>query len=185
MTATRNCVSLAFVDGLWVESLFYKLFSLPAKKFRAMVKFIGRRHHRSKTLRLTMPLLLLLSLQSPRAFLGEAFSVNKLPIFQTGIQSRNRVFASSSSEDEARRLKEEARRLKEEVVSFEQQKKNVAREEERKLKQELSQKKQVRMRFSAEVPILKGDGTTVVERVDFPPRIKDGTICSTASVGSN
>lgn len=82
---------------------------------------------------------------------------------------------SSSSENEAQRLKEEADALRAEVASFEQQKQDIARQEEEKQQQILSEKQKIRMRYSAEVPILKGDGTTVVERVDFSPRMKDGT----------
>ena len=36
------------------------------------------------------------------------------------------------------------------------------------------QKDNLRMRYSAEVPILKDMGEEVMERVDFPPRIKGG-----------
>ena len=81
---------------------------------------------------------------------------------------------SSRSEDEARRLQEEAERIRAEIASFEQQKEEVARKEEWKQEQIKSEQQNKRMRYSAEVPILKGDGSTVVERVDFPPRIKDG-----------
>lgn len=83
--------------------------------------------------------------------------------------------SSSSGEDEARRLQEEAERIRAEIASFEQQKEEVAREEEWKQQQIQSERQNKRMQYSAEVPILKGDGSTVVERVDFPPRIEDGT----------
>jgi hypothetical protein len=71
-------------------------------------------------------------------------------------------------------MKEEAERIRAEVASFEKQKKEALRKEELKQEQIKSEKLDKRMRYSAEVPILKGDGSTAVERVDFPPRIKDG-----------
>ena len=43
--------------------------------------------------------------------------------------------------------------------------------EESKLKEEMSIQ---RMRYSVEVPILKDMGDEVMERVDFPPRLKGG-----------
>jgi hypothetical protein len=82
--------------------------------------------------------------------------------------------SSSSGEDEARRLQEEAERIRAEIASFEQQKEEIARKEECKQQQIKSERQNKRMQYSAEVPILKSDGSTVVERVDFPPRIEDG-----------
>ena len=109
---------------------------------------------------------------------GESF----YPTFLVSYKQRTCCFASSKDE-EARRLKQEAERIRAEVASFEQEKKNVEREEERKEREILSQKQKVRMRYSAEVPILKGDGSTVVERVDFAPRMKKGmTIHAQASM---
>eukprot|EP00566_Odontella_aurita_P028331 CAMPEP_0113554252 /NCGR_PEP_ID=MMETSP0015_2-20120614/16049_1 /TAXON_ID=2838 /ORGANISM="Odontella" /LENGTH=200 /DNA_ID=CAMNT_0000455379 /DNA_START=361 /DNA_END=963 /DNA_ORIENTATION=+ /assembly_acc=CAM_ASM_000160 len=80
----------------------------------------------------------------------------------------------SNPEDEARKLREQAELLRREVEDVERQKQEVARverEEEEKIE---SQKRDTRLRYSTEVPILKGDGTTVMERVDFPPRIAGG-----------
>jgi hypothetical protein len=71
-------------------------------------------------------------------------------------------------------MKKEAERIRAEVASFEKQKKDVLRKEERRQEQIKSEKLEQRMRYSTEVPILKSDGSTAVERVDFPPRIKDG-----------
>lgn len=83
---------------------------------------------------------------------------------------------ATSKDEEARRLKEGAERLRAEVASFEKEKKDMEREERRQQEELSSQKQQIRMRYSAEVPILKGDGSTVMERVDFPPLIKDGRL---------
>lgn len=82
---------------------------------------------------------------------------------------------ASSPEDVARKLREEANKLRQEVASFQQEKEQVA-EAEQQQEQEVREEKQVvRNRYSTEVPILKGDGSTVVERIDFPPRFTDGT----------
>ena len=102
---------------------------------------------------------------------GESFA----PTSRTISNERTCCFASSKDE-EARRFKEEANRIRAEVASFEQEKKNVELEEERKEREIISQKEKVRTRYSAEVPILKGDGSTVVERVDFAPRMKEGMV---------
>ena len=37
-----------------------------------------------------------------------------------------------------------------------------------------AERRRTRERYSAEVPILKGDGATEMERVEFPPRIDGG-----------
>jgi hypothetical protein len=100
---------------------------------------------------------------------GESFA----PTSRTISNERTCCFASIKDE-EARRFKEEANRIRAEVASFEQEKKNVELEEERKEREIISQKEKVRTKYSAEVPILKGDGSTVVERVDFAPRVKEG-----------
>lgn len=82
--------------------------------------------------------------------------------------------ADLSPEDEARQLREQAERLRQEVEVVELGKREVARAEAEEQKQIESQKQDVRMRYSAEIPILKGDGTTTFERVDFPPKITGG-----------
>lgn len=119
--------------------------------------------------RIRVMMRLVLSFLSLCVIYGESFAPTSL----TSYKQMTCCFASSK-DGEARRLKEEAERIRAEVASFEQEKKNVEREEERKEREILSQKQKVRMRYSAEVPILKGDGSTVMERVDFAPRMKEG-----------
>lgn len=75
----------------------------------------------------------------------------------------------SSAEGMARKLKEEAEKLRSEVNQFEQGKKDAVRRVEKEKEIVLEAKKNRRLRYSAEVPILKGDGNVVVEQVDFPP----------------
>ena len=89
--------------------------------------------------------------------------------------------SSSSSDDDTHKLLEKARKLREEVSAVEQskaevQKQNDAKEQaQRETEMEVQkQKDQQRLRYSTEVPILKDMGEEVMERVDFPPRLKGG-----------
>ncbi len=78
----------------------------------------------------------------------------------------------NSPNDEVDDLMAKAEKLRQEVLSFEKGKQD---EEDRAQKAQddvKQQKQEIRMRYSAEVPILKGDGSEVMERCDFPPRIK-------------
>lgn len=104
-------------------------------------------------------------------FLSDAFTIHRLGRIK---RSPCILLASSSNQDEVQRLQEQAERLRADVAAFEEEKQSVARKEEQKQREVLSQKAKVRQRYSAEVPILKGDGSEVVERVDFPPLVKDG-----------
>mmetsp|Transcript_14752 Transcript_14752/g.21654 ORF Transcript_14752/g.21654 Transcript_14752/m.21654 type:complete len:269 (-) Transcript_14752:479-1285(-) len=81
---------------------------------------------------------------------------------------------ASMAQEEAAKLRELAARLRGEVSEFEQSKANAEKAvqaEQSKAQQEIVAK---RKRYSAEVPILKSDGSTVLERVDFPPRLGNG-----------
>ena len=88
---------------------------------------------------------------------------------------RVRTSLESSPEDVARELREQAEQLRRQVASFEQDKEQAAKAEQQQIEKASREKQEVRNRYSAEVPILKGDGSTVVERVDFPPRWPEGT----------
>ena len=93
------------------------------------------------------------------------------------------LIASNSdvNDDSTDNLLEKARRLRQEVSAIESskletQKENAARKkqkqmEENKVQEQLNKQ---RLRYSAEVPILKDMGEEVMERVDFPPRLKGG-----------
>jgi hypothetical protein len=81
---------------------------------------------------------------------------------------------SSSPEDIAKQLREQAERLREEVASFQRGKDDALRAEQEAAELVRQEKQAIRSRYSAEVPILKGDGSTVLEQIDFPPRFKDG-----------
>jgi hypothetical protein len=88
--------------------------------------------------------------------------------------------SGAGAADEARLLLEQARRLKKEVQEMEDVKKAQAQQEQKQRLLEQNSQLQQRLRYSAEVPILKGDGSTVTERVDFRPRMNnDNTKIST------
>ncbi|KAI2489441.1 hypothetical protein MHU86_25153 [Fragilaria crotonensis] len=89
--------------------------------------------------------------------------------------SRARVSLESSPEDVARELREQAEQLRQQVASFEREKQQAAKAERQEREKIFKRSRVVRNRYSAEVPIRKSDGTTVVERVDFPPRWPQGT----------
>uniref|UniRef100_A0A7S3PTY6 PDZ domain-containing protein n=1 Tax=Chaetoceros debilis TaxID=122233 RepID=A0A7S3PTY6_9STRA len=86
----------------------------------------------------------------------------------------NKKSALSARRDDAEveSLRAKAELLRQEVQSFEKGKDNVAKQEQQARDKVAQEKQETRMRYSAEVPILKGDGSEVMERCDFPPRIK-------------
>ena len=81
---------------------------------------------------------------------------------------------SPISEEEAQKLKEQAEKLRQEISAFQQEKVDAEEEIKSEQRKVVEEKKETRKRYSAEVPILKGDGAEVVEQIDFPPRISGG-----------
>jgi len=71
--------------------------------------------------------------------------------------------------DDVEALQSKAEQLRQEVASIQKEKQDALDTERRQIEQEQSEKLEARLRYSAEVPIFKEDGSTVVERVDFPP----------------
>jgi hypothetical protein len=69
---------------------------------------------------------------------------------------------------------EQANQLRIEIEILEQQKQNTQRIEEQKRQEEDSLAVLVRDRYSAIIPILKPDGTTIMERCTFTPTHEDG-----------
>ena len=88
--------------------------------------------------------------------------------------ARTKLCSSESGKDTAEELRRQAEKLRREVDSFEQSKREAVEEEERAREKERDASEAQRERYSAIVPILKPDGTTVEERCDFPPRHRDG-----------
>ncbi|KAL3917553.1 MAG: hypothetical protein SGARI_007679, partial [Bacillariaceae sp.] len=77
------------------------------------------------------------------------------------------------SDVEAERLRKEARKLREEIEAFAQQKADMQKEEADQLKAELDTRQALIDQYSVVVPILKPDGTTVEEKIQFPPRLEE------------
>lgn len=93
----------------------------------------------------------------------------------------------NSVEDEAQTLREKAEQLRREVASFEDSKREVKQKMEEQQQADFRGKEELRMRYSAEVPILKGDGSVEMERCDFAPRLKseDGRLSRIVAVQAN
>ena len=85
-----------------------------------------------------------------------------------------RTSSDPAAEDEARDLRERAETLRREVGDFLREKDDAIRAEEEERDRFEAERRRTRERYSAEVPILKGDGATEMERVEFPPRIDGG-----------
>lgn len=76
-----------------------------------------------------------------------------------------------SQSEEAERLKEQAQKLREEIEQFQSEKDSMEEAERRQVQAELDEKQAFIDRYSAVVPILKPDGSTVEEKVQFPPKL--------------
>lgn len=92
---------------------------------------------------------------------------------RNSIRSQPQRWATSDSE--VQRLLNEADRLRQEVAAFQRQKSEVENRTIAMQLQAQETKQQTRNRYSADVPIFKEDGSTKVERVDFPPFCQDGS----------
>lgn len=93
--------------------------------------------------------------------------------------------SKSSSESTANNLREKANQLRQEVTQFEDGKREKERSEQVARDEIVEKKRNERLRYSVIIPILKGDGSTEMERVDFRPRMTgaiDGTASSMPSV---
>lgn len=77
-----------------------------------------------------------------------------------------------NEDNSADNLLKQAEKLRKEVSQFEQKKEKEAKEIRREEAKVAQEKQNEYMRYSAEVPILKGDGSEVMERVQFLPRLK-------------
>jgi len=107
-----------------------------------------------------------------------AFLESPLPL-PTSLYSPHKLLAVSNDDTEI--LLEKARKLRNDVQGIETSKLKIQKEneaKERQLKAEEDKAKQQmnkqRLRYSVEVPILKDMGEEVMERIDFPPRLKGG-----------
>lgn len=110
--------------------------------------------------------------------LNDACAFVKVETFvsRPGIIPRTLTLHSStpqSTAGEAERLKEQARKLREEIESFQKEKNGLQEAERKRIQAELDAKQAVVDRYSAVVPILKPDGSTVEEQVQFPPTMSE------------
>ena len=129
-------------------------------------------------------LLLLISLSSEAAWLGGSFPGHTART--VGAPPRTNLFSSSRKQDDeneendndtttaavtAQELQRQAAQLRQQVDSWQQSKLEAAQQEQRAREEEQAAAAAERERYSAVLPILKPDGTTVMERCDFPPRL--------------
>lgn len=70
-------------------------------------------------------------------------------------------------------LRERARKLREEVDAFERRRFDADDAERERLRRELDDRQAAADRCSVVVPVLRADGSTVEERVRFPPRLEE------------
>ena len=78
---------------------------------------------------------------------------------------------AEKDDDGAKALQEQAAALRREVEAFEASKQEESDKIDLEAREQQRAKDELRLRYSAEVPILKGDGSVVMERCDFPPRM--------------
>lgn len=90
-------------------------------------------------------------------------------------RTRHLSYVRESPENLAEDMRKQAEKLRQEVASFQQKKEANAEAERKSLEKVQEEKQAIRERYSAMLPILKGDGQTLEERIDFPPRQPDGT----------
>ncbi len=120
-------------------------------------------------------LALLMTLQLNPAFsFSQQHHQRQCNIIHSISSSKTTLLSSSNNDNNniAENLRKQAEKLRKEVKQFEQKKEKEAEDiqiQENKIKQE---KQNEYMRYSAEVPILKGDGSEIMERVQFLPRMK-------------
>mmetsp|Transcript_7784 Transcript_7784/g.21013 ORF Transcript_7784/g.21013 Transcript_7784/m.21013 type:complete len:273 (-) Transcript_7784:240-1058(-) len=92
---------------------------------------------------------------------------------QPRLSSRRAGPLFGSLEQEAEKLRQQAAKLREEVESFNQRKSDIAEEEQQQIQAELDERQAYIDRYSAVVPILKPDGSSVDEKVQFPRRLPE------------
>lgn len=113
----------------------------------------------------------------------QSFSLRPTPSFSVHSfcrQHRALLFASSQGKDDvernAQKIREEAERIRREIAGFEQEKEQARINLQMEKDKIAKEKQDLRDRYAVEIPILKGDGNTVMEKVDFPPRIPGGKL---------
>ena len=77
---------------------------------------------------------------------------------------------NTREKDEAQRLRHKAEELCMKIEVLQNEKETAVGVEWTQVEDKLEEKRSIRIRYLAEVPILKDSGKTVIERVDFPQR---------------
>lgn len=81
--------------------------------------------------------------------------------------------AEQSAAEEAEKLRQQAKKLRDEIEAFQKAKNSLEEQERREIEAELNTKQAWIDKYSVVVPILKPDGSTVNEKVQFPARFKE------------
>lgn len=104
---------------------------------------------------------------------GTSFGVNAwVPALRVLRSGNFRLYAN---EDDVEALRTQASKLREEIAAFEGSKAELQRTIEATKQRELQALEAQKERYSADVPILKADGSTEEERIFFPPLYKGDT----------
>lgn len=80
-----------------------------------------------------------------------------------------------ASDNVAERLREDARKLRAEIEEYEKRKQDIAMIERENIEAELKARQKIIDRYSVVVPVLKADGTTVNETIQFPPMLEESS----------
>lgn len=99
-----------------------------------------------------------------------AFSTHRIAPLRRAPCTLMEVKTKPNPAEDAEQLKEQARKLREEVEAFQNAKDSLEEEERRRIQTELDAKQAWIDQYSVVVPILKPDGSTIEEKVQFPPR---------------
>lgn len=114
--------------------------------------------------------LLLAIRNSTLAFAPQNFHPRRCSPTTTVQEQRVSATSEFSASEDAERLKEQARKLREEIESFQEEKDSLEENERLEIQAELDARQAIIDQYSAVVPILKPDGSTVEEQVQFPSR---------------
>jgi hypothetical protein len=89
-----------------------------------------------------------------------------------GINNASNQDDTDDCDDEVQKLQEKARKLREEIEAFERMKSDMEEQERQQKQQYLDEQQAMIDQYSVMLPILKPDGTTVEEIIQFPPRLE-------------
>ncbi len=112
------------------------------------------------------------SLQLTFGYYVTAFSTYRLLPLARQSPTCVKGTSEQNAADEAQKLKEQAKKLREEIESFQKAKDFLEEEERRGIQAELDAKQAWIDRYSVVIPILKPDGSTSEENIQFPPRLQ-------------